>query len=176
MFSRFFFSTLVLATSCTIAATAPAEARDVRTPGHFGLGIGSGTISNGLSAKYFMSKQHALQFNLGSYGGAGFNNRWKRIDGLGFGADYLFEMPAITRVGQAFELAWNLGAGIGLGFRDRDDKYDGLAVAVAFIAGLEFNFIPAPFDLVLEWRPSILVAPAVGIGVLDFTAQLRFYF
>lgn len=176
MSSRRQLTALLLATSFAIGATAPAEARDIRTPGHFGLGIGSGTIANGLSAKYFMSKQHALQFHLGAYGGAGFNNRWKRIDGLGLGADYLFEMPAIARVGKAFELGWNLGAGVGLGFRDRDDKYDGFAVAVAFVAGLEFNFIPAPFDLVLEWRPSVLVAPSIGIGVLDFTAQLRFYF
>jgi len=153
-----------------------AHAEDIRTPGRFGLGIGSGTIANGLSAKYFINKSHALQFHLGAYGGAGFKNRWRTIDGFAVGADYLFEMPAITRVDGAFELGWNLGAGVGVGFRDRGDEFNGAAIAAAFVAGLEFNFIPVPIDLVLEWRPSVLLVPKVGLGILDFTAQLRFYF
>jgi hypothetical protein len=173
--------TSIIAISAGLIATSaltttPAAAEDIRSPGRFGLGIGSGTLANGLSAKYFASKQHAFQFHLGPYGGGGFKNRWAHVDGLGLGADYLFEMPSIARVGKAFELGWNLGVGLGLGFRERDDELDGFALAAAFVAGLEFNFIPVPLDLVLEWRPSILVVPDVGVDLVDFTAQLRFYF
>ncbi len=162
--------------SSAIASAPSAQAEDIRRPGRFGLGIGSGTMTNGLIAKYFASKQHAFQFHLGAYGRGGFKDRWERVDGLGLGADYLFEMPAIARVGKAFELGWNLGAGLGLGFRDRDDEFDGFGFAAAFVAGLELNFIPVLLDLVIEWRPSVLLVPDVGVDLIDFTAQLRFYF
>ena len=63
-----FLGAIVLVT--TLASTAAAE--PIRTPGRFGLGIGTGTLANGLSAKYFMNKKNALQFNLGEFGG----RRW----------------------------------------------------------------------------------------------------
>jgi len=165
-----------LALALTLTGTAAAE--PVRSPGRFGLGIGSATLSNGLSAKYFLSKQHALQFNLGEFGGGGFDNRWSRFDGIGLGVDYLFEMPDIVRAGQAFDLAWNIGVGAGLGFDDDDGKDDHwhTGFAVAFIVGLELNFIPAPFDIVIEWRPGLLLVPDVDFDPVDFTAHIRFYF
>jgi hypothetical protein len=126
-----------------------------------------------------MSRQHALQFTLGEFGGGGFDNRWGRFgDGLGLGADYLFELPDIVRAGRAFDLAWNVGAGIGLGFDDDDgpnDSWD-TAFAVAFVLGLELSFIPVPLDIVLEWRPGLLLVPDVDFDLVDFTAHIRFYF
>lgn len=155
-----------------------ASAKPIRTPGRFGLGLGSATLSNGLSAKYFMSKQDALQFNLGEFGGHGFEHRWRRFDdGLGLGVDYLFEMPDIVRAGRAFDLAWNVGGGLGLGFDDDDNNNDDdVAFALAFVLGLEFNFIPIPIDIVIEWRPGLLLIPDVDFEAIDFTAHIRFYF
>ncbi|MCC6623265.1 MAG: hypothetical protein IT385_18545 [Deltaproteobacteria bacterium] len=167
---------LALALAVTTLGTSTTSAEPIRSPGRFGLGIGSATLSNGLSAKYFMSKQHALQFNLGVFGGGGAEHRWSRFGGLGLGVDYLFEMPDIVRAGEAFDLAWNLGAGVGLGFDDdANDDWD-TALGVSFILGLEFNFIPIPIDLVIEWRPGLLLVPDTDFDAVDFTAHLRFYF
>lgn len=166
----------------TLVSSAPAEAKPVRTPGRFGLGIGMGTIANGLSAKYFIDGKNALQFNLGEFGGRGYDHRWRRFGGFGFSADYLFEMPAIARAGNAFELAWNLGAGVGVGFDDddydrKDEHYeDYFALAASFVLGLEFNFIPIPLDIVIEYRPGLLLVPYVDLDPIDFTAHIRVYF
>lgn len=166
--------------STLVGGTALAE--PIRTPGRFGLGIGMGTLANGLSAKYFIDKENALQFNLGEFGGRGFDRRWGHWGGIGFSADYLFEMPAIARAGNAFELAWNIGAGLGIGF-DNDDYehkhkhyHDYTAFAASFVLGLEFNFIPAPIDIVIEFRPGLLLVPYVDFDPIDFTAHIRVFF
>jgi len=176
--TRTALATLTLLSALALAA--PALAEPIRTPGRFGLGLGSGTISNGLSAKYFVDKSNALQFNLGDFGGGGFDRRWRHFGGFGFGFDYLYEMPTLARAGNAFELAWNLGLGVGVGLDDRDDGHghgaDHFALAAAFVLGLEFNFIPVPIDIVLEFRPGLLLVPRVDFDAVDFTAQIRFYF
>jgi hypothetical protein len=172
----------LLALVFTALTVTSASAEPMRTPGRFGIGIGSGTIANGLSAKYFMTGNHALQFNLGTFGGRGIKHRWSRFGGFGFSADYLFEMPAIARAGNTFELAWNLGAGFGIGFDDNDHEYKNkryhsyTAFAAAFVLGLEFNFIAVPLDIVLEYRPTFFLAPYVAVNPVDFTAHIRFYF
>ncbi|MFO0746406.1 MAG: hypothetical protein U1F43_12130 [Myxococcota bacterium] len=162
-----------------VALAAPASrAEPIRSPGRFGLGLGSSTLANGLSAKYFMSRGDALQFALGEFGGGGLRHRWDRFDdGLALGVDYLVEMPDITRAGRAFDLAWNVGGGIGLGFDDDNaDRHDDFAFAIAFVLGLEFDFIPIPLDIVLEWRPGILLVPDTDFDAVDFTAHIRVYF
>lgn len=159
----------------TLSTTA-AVAKPIRTPGRFGLGIGSGTIANGLSAKYFAAKDHALQFNAGTFGGGGIKHRWNRFHGFGFSADYLFEMPTIATAGRAFDLGWNIGAGVGLGLDDNDTRDDFFALAASFVLGLEFNFIPVPLDIVLEFRPGLLIVPDVDFDPVDFTAHIRVYF
>lgn len=169
---------LVPALSLTllVLTAAPASAKPVRTAGNFGLGLGSGTMANGLSAKYFAATSHALQFNLGVFGGGGIDNRWHRFGGLGLSADYLFEMPTLVKAGRAFELAWNIGAGVGVGLDDHDGGDDVVAFAASFVLGLEFNLIPVPIDIVLEYRPGLLIVPDVDFDAVDFTAHIRFYF
>ena len=49
-------------------------------------------------------------------------------------------------------------------------------VAAAGIAGLEFNFTRAPFDIVLEYRPSVGILPGPGIELIGFTAHVRIWF
>jgi hypothetical protein len=184
------FFVLVLGSGFGLAGSAttasPAAAEQIRTPGRFGLGIGSTTLSNGLSAKYFMSRADALQFGLGELGCCGIRHRWHGFDdGVALGIDYLREMPDITRAGDAFYLAWNFGGGLGIGFWDHDhfddidDDFDddgGVAVAATFVLGLEFDFIPIPLDIVLEWRPGFLLVPDFDFDAVDFTAHIRVYF
>jgi hypothetical protein len=164
----------------SLAAPGAHARSPIRKPGRFGLGLGLTTLSTGVSAKYVVDRVGALQFGLGSLGCCGARHRWGDWGGVGFGVDYLFEMPTIAVAGRAFELAWNFGPGLGFGFDSRDhDRYygdDNLALAASFVLGLEFDFIPIPLDVVLEWRPNFLFVPAVDVDPLDFTAHVRGYF
>lgn len=162
--------TLALAALAPRAHAAPDQ---IRKPGKFGIGLGSGTLSNGLSGKLYLADLHALQFTLGAFGGGGIDDRWHRVAGFAFGVDYLIELPDIVTAGDAFVLGWNAGVGGALGVAD---GHSDLAVAAAGIVGLEFRLIPVPIDIVLEYRPGLLIIPDVAFDAVDFTAHIRFYF
>ena len=120
-----------------------------------------------------MGKGGAFQANLGVWGGGGIVGRYKQFRGLAGSLDYLYEMPRMARVKNAFELAWSMGFGAGVGAVDFSD---GPLVAGAFVLGLEFLISPVPMDVVIEYRPSILLVPKIGYDMLDFTGQVRWYF
>lgn len=133
----------------------------VRETGNFGLGLGGGLGPVGISAKYFMSDKHALQGMAGTYARGG---------GLGLGADYLFEGPAIV-TGEVAELGWNVGAGPQLYL------FGGtLGLAATGVAGLEVNFQPVPIDIVLEYRPGVYIIPGVAADLVNFSGHVRYYF
>lgn len=159
--------------AASLAAPPAGAANDVRQPGRTGIGIGSGTFANGLSLKNFVSARNAFQANLGSWGGGGWKDRWGHYGGLAFSLDYLYSMPVVGRAGNVVEFAWNAGVGAGIGVSDFEDR---VAVAAAGVVGLEVLLVPAPFDLVVEWRPTLGVVPGIGIDAIDFTAHLRIYF
>jgi len=95
------------------------------------------------------------------------------VAGFAFGVDYLIELPDIVTAGDAFVLGWNAGIGGALGVAD---GHSDLAIAAAGIVGLEFRIIPVPIDIVLEYRPGLLIVPDVAFDAVDFTAHIRFYF
>lgn len=138
----------------------------------FGIGIGSATIANGISGK-FMQGPGAIQAVVGFWGGGGPRHRFGGPDGVAVAADYLFEMPSLAR-SPYFSIDWSFGLGAGFGVEEFDDHGPGLAVAG--IAGLEFNFTVIPFDLTLEYRPSVGLLPGPGLNLIDFTAHLRVWF
>lgn len=146
----------------------------VRSAGSVGLGLGAGTVANGLSLKYYFGAAGSLQMNVGAWGGGGSKGRFKSFKGGAVSVDYLYEMPVIVRSRNVFVLAWNMGLGLGAGSAGFGDDDAGLAAA--FVAGLEFLFVKVPIDLVIEFRPAILVVPEVGFDLVDFTAQVRYYF
>lgn len=131
-------------------------------PGEFGIGLGSGTMTRlGLSFKYFMG-DHAIQANLGCRG-------WS-CGGIGVSADYLFELPALVE-GRVMSLDWNAGVGPGLGLSSGQIDF-----AAAGVLGLEANFKPIPLDLVLEWRPTLLIVPDVHFEPVEFSGHVRYWF
>jgi len=158
----------VLAPSRANAWTQPREG--------FGLGIGSGTGATGVSAKWMM-QPGALQFVLGFWGHGDGNSgpgprQYTHLDGIALSVDYLFEMPSLART-QFFNLDWSFGLGGGVGVATGGGTP---GVAVAGIAGLEFNFTKIPLDLTVEYRPAIGFLPGFGIGLIGFTAHLRVWF
>jgi len=136
------FVVAVLASSQAKAWTQPREG--------FGLGIGSGTGATGVSAKW-MIQPGALQFVLGFWGHGDGNSgpgprQYTHLDGIALSVDYLFEMPSLART-QFFNLDWSFGLGGGVGVATGGGTP---GVAVAGIAGLEFNFTRIPHDLTVE--------------------------
>lgn len=146
----------------TLAWAAPAHADK---PGTFGIGLGAGTVSNGLSGKYYMGS-FALQANLGLFGAGAdrFGN-----NGFAFSVDGLLEQNALFKNG-VVSIDWNLGLGAGLGASD-----NAFVLAAAGVLGLEFNFIPVPIDFVVEYRPTLVITE-LDLNVIDFTGHLRYYF
>lgn len=152
----------IVATLLTLLAPIAALAEGpVREAGNFGIGLGGGLGPVGISAKYFMGDQHAIQGMVGTYARGG---------GLGLGADYLFEGPAIV-TGEVAELGWNVGAGPQLYLFANT-----LGLAATGVAGLEVNFQPVPIDVVIEYRPGILIIPVVGADLVNFSGHVRYYF
>ena len=164
---------LVLVLLLPFSRPALADPEPVRQPGNFALGLGGGTSTAGLSMKYFTSSTLAIQGVIGAgYG----TNRWDDgpgggwEGGLGVSADLLFEMPAFYEAPEV-ELAWSIGPGVGLWLTD-----DWAAVAASGALGFEVNVSAVPIDLVVEYRPRLLVVPDVAFDFINFSGHIRYVF
>lgn len=163
---------VVMFLGLVMSPTVLADPEPVRQPGNFGLGLGGGTSTAGISMKYFMSSSMAVQGVVGAgYGNSGRGNGPGDWDGgFGAGADLLFEMPAFHE-SQDLELAWNAGPGVGLWIMD-----DWAALAVSGVLGFEFNVSALPIDIVLEYRPRLRVVPDVDFDFVNFSGHIRYIF
>lgn len=150
-------------------STAAHAGSPVRSGGNLGLGVGGGYWLDGLSLKYFMGDNTAVQGVIGAYGWGSHNDDYYYGNGIGLSGDFLWEMPALTD-NEAFELGWNAGLGPSVAVDD-----DWLALGVHGTLGLEFNFNPIPIDLVLEYKPGIYVVPGVGADFWNFGGHIRIY-
>jgi hypothetical protein len=166
---RLFIGIALVATVVTLS-TSDAHAFGEARRG-FGVGIGSGTIANGLSVK-MMAGPGAFQWVAGFWGGGGAGDRFRRIDGVAGSLDYLFEMPSLAR-SQYFTVDWAFGFGGGVGVPTFNGQ---VGAAASGIAGIEFNFTAVPLDLTIEYRPTVAIIPDPGLHLIDFTAHLRLWF
>ncbi len=144
---------------------------------NFGLGIGMGTGASGFSGKFMLGGGgNAIQTVLGFWGGDGGGDHSgpgrPHLDGVALSVDYLFEMPALAK-SEYFDLDWDFGLGAGVGVSTGGGAP---GVAVAGIAGLEFNFTKVPFDVAIEYRPAVGILPNPWIGLVGFTAHVRLWF
>lgn len=151
-------ATAALALSTTAQAATPSS-------GNFGLGLGGGTGVTGLSGKYYLGESSAVQGMLGWWG------LGHDASAMGLGADYLLEMPAFAEA-DPLKLGWNAGAGGMLWVWDGG----GAAIAGSGVLGLEVLLQPIPLDIVLEYRPTVLIIPDVYIDLVNFTGHIRYYF
>jgi len=161
----------------TALATAPLNAHaieladPIREGGHWGIGLGGGLGVSGVSFKWFMAKSLALQAVAGFYGGGGaFGADSANAGGLGINVDLLFELPTIVMAGDVMELGWNIGPGVWTSIGS--DFWLG----VNGVLGLEFNFIPVPIDLVIEYKPSLLLVDHIDFSAYSFCGHVRIYF
>jgi len=158
-----------------LLAPSPAAANFGTPRQGFGIGIGMGTGASGLSGKFMMGPG-AIQAVVGFWGGDGGGDHSgpgrPHLDGVALSVDYLFEMPTLAK-SEYFNLDWCFGLGGGVGVSTGGGTP---GVAVAGIAGLEFNFIKAPLDVAIEYRPSVGILPGPYIALIGFTAHVRLWF
>ena len=169
-------SALIVGFAATVLLAPSPAAADFGTPRQgFGLGIGMGTGASGLSGKFMMGPG-AIQAVVGVWGGKDGGDHSgpgrPRLDGVALSVDYLFEMPTLAK-SEYFNLDWCFGLGGGVGVSTGGGAP---GVAVAGIAGLEFNFTRAPLDVAIEYRPAVGILPNPWIGLIGFTAHVRLWF
>ena len=152
-----FLTTLLLTLTCSTSALANSP---VRQPGNLGVGLAGGYGVSGLSLKYFGASQ-SLQ------GTVGVNLRY---DYIGLSADYLIELTPFAE-SDVVDLAPAVGLGAFAGLGDRS-----VNLGVSAVGGLEFLLVPVPIDLVIEWRPSLLIVPSPRLALVGFTGHVRYYF
>jgi hypothetical protein len=157
------FSMLSLITVLTLFSSS-ARAEDP-SGGNFGLGIGGGMISTGISGKYY---QGPVAFQ-GVVGWWGLGR--EGTDALGLNLDFLKEQPSFAG-GGPLQLGWNYGLGGGAVIVDGG----GLGLGASGIAGLEFLIQPVPLDIVLEYRPGLWIVPDVNLDLVNFSGHIRYYF
>jgi hypothetical protein len=172
------FALLVLFALPSTASAQWEHSKQIRSAGTFGIGVGSGTLAYGLSMKYFTASNFAIQGNVGYWRGRWWGRcgrdscRYYRGNSFALSADAIFEQATIAG-NSDIELAWNFGVGGGLGLSEYEDA---VGAAAAGILGLELLIHVIPIDLVLEWRPNLLVIPDFDPDLVNFTGHLRFYF
>ena len=160
---------LTTAMAALLCVSTAAEAKPIHSAGRFGIGLGAGTIANGLSLKYFMADSLAIQANVGTLGGHG-SDRLKDNGGIAASADLLIENSPLV-ASSLLNLEWNYGVGAGVGIRN-----DNSVIAAAGVLGLEVNFNVIPVDIVLEYRPNLALSPDVDLELVDFSGHVRYYF
>jgi hypothetical protein len=137
-----------------------------RTAGSTGVGLrgtflGSNIYGAGISAKHFLTDDHAIQGVVGLGGNT-----------LLLNADYLFEQKVFGET-EGVEFAWNIGPGAGLGIAS---DASALGLSVSGVAGLEIALVPIPLDFVLEYRPELVVIPVIALDIAQFYAHVRWFF
>lgn len=189
---------VALATGLGLSSFAlTSEAEAAPTPGNkiqgrggnFGLGLSHGDPF-GLSAKWFMHPNHALQSDIG----------WAPLHhGHGrFGIDYLWH-PGTFFSNDTLDLVPYLGVGLGLGFwhnycggyryaHCRGRYYDNLGYSRGYyygggaafmirapILGIGIHWKKIPLDTMMEgsWSPYV-ARPDLAQG--DFSLKVRYYF
>jgi hypothetical protein len=174
---------LVLATTFVIAAATPAEARprparrasNFTANKTFGLGIMFGSPT-GLSGKYFLGADTALDFGLGVYG------RGYRGDGYGRGihlhADFLWHPVNLVSTAP-FELPLYLGIGGRLWDHNRRRDYDDhIHLGVRAPIGIAFDFNNVPLDIFVEFALVFDLLIDDDHGYLDVNGAfgIRYWF
>ncbi|QDG50737.1 hypothetical protein FIV42_08340 [Persicimonas caeni] len=152
---------------CLVSSSAFAQ----RAPNGFGIGIGAATVAGGLSIKTGTASGFTFQGVVGPW--RGYGPEWRYgADSIAVAGDFLYEQAPLAS-GGLLSLGWNYGVGVGAGFGD----WGGAVVGVTGVLGLEFNFVPAPIDVVLEYRPGLYIGENdFDIAFWDVTPHIRLWF
>ncbi len=126
----------------------------------FGLGVVIGEPT-GISAKYWLSNQNALDFALGY--------SFVRKERIHFHMDYLFHHQNIFRAEE------NIALYYGPGFRIRSVEGDDARLGARFALGLVWLPRNAPVDVFVEIAPILDIIPATRFQI-NAGLGFRFFF
>jgi hypothetical protein len=145
-----------------LCVSAVAQAQDYNT----GIGFRGGYF-NGLTVKHFVSNKAAFEGILSS--------RWRGLQITG-----LYEIH-----GEAFNtnrLNWYYGFGAHIGFWDGNETQWGnrgtnyTVIGIDGILGMEYNFIEAPFNISIDWKPSMNLVGYTGFWGDGGALSIRYIF
>ena len=137
-----------------------SSAQSVSDPGYkFALGVrlssAAPTLSNSVSAKYFINDRDALE------GLLSFGTR--------FGIGGLYERHQL--IGSIPNFTWFYGGGGYLGFEDHNTY-----LGPTGIVGLDYKFQNVPLNLSLDWKPELDILPSINFVPDAFAVTVRFAF
>ncbi len=149
---------------CVIMVPGMASAASKIGAGSLGLGLGGGTLTSGITAKYYLGSKSAVQAVVGASG-------W----GFGAGVDYVQEFVDIAQPSWG---KFNLYGGAGGAFHAYDVGVDQAAlIGVAGVLGINLHFTEVPLELATEWRPSFIIGDYVsGLHLGGAGGSIRWYF
>ena len=143
----------------------------------FGVGLGVGTFNMGLSAKYNLGGNTAIQGLLGARGS----------DGFALGVDFIINMPPSLLKNRDVSLDWYAGVGAAIWsyngrHNSRDENWN--TFAISGVVGLSLMLQKVPLEFALEWRPSFYISGADswyddgrdGLYLVEFGGSIRWFF
>lgn len=143
---------LVFASTTSIAEARPRPAgkhhqSNFEANKTFGLGLILGAPS-GLSGKYFLGPDTAIDFGIGFLGCCYHRGR----GGLHLHGDFLWHPISLVSA-DAFELPFYVGVGLRFWDFNDNDYDDGDAIGIRVPFGLAFDFNDIPIDIFVELVP-----------------------
>ncbi|MFU8802687.1 MAG: hypothetical protein ACNA8W_02660 [Bradymonadaceae bacterium] len=148
------------------AQVAVGELQPLGEAGHFGAGIGGGTLTSGVTAKYYVGDRHALQAFVGL---------WR----FGFlspalSLDYVQELGPLIDI-EAGHLVWGIGGGVG-GIFDLEGLEDIWHFGISAVTGPVWQFNYIPVELTIDVRPTLIFGEVFGGVRIGVGGALRWYF
>jgi len=143
----------------------------------FGIGLGGGTFTSGISAKYNMGGGTALQGILGARGG----------DGFALGLDFIINMPPDLVENKDVSLNWYAGFGGSIWHYSGhwgNDNYSWNTFGISGVVGLALMLQKVPLEFSLEWRPTFYISGSdyewyegySGFRLFDLAGSVRWFF
>lgn len=139
-------------------------AQDYRT----GIGLRGG-FANGITLKHFVSESSAFEFL--------FASRWRGVE-----ITALYEIH--NRAFHQERLNWYYGIGAHVGFWNGDYTYkywgergvDYSVFGIDGILGIEYNFVEAPFNIGIDWKPAYNLVGHSGFWYDGGALSVRYIF
>lgn len=137
-----------------------------------GLGLGTGLFTSGLTGKFYLDNESAIQAFIGDFGHYG---RTYCSYGCGFSlsVDYVNEFSTLAEAdpGRLF-----LGAGGGGAIYSPAAPFTGVGFAANALVELGWHFKDFPLELVLDLRAAFDFGPFADLFFIHGGGAIRFYF
>lgn len=152
----------ILILSIVFFSVFPGYTQDYST----GIGLRAG-FSNGLTIKHFTGEKTALE--------GLFASRWR-------GAEFTLLYEIHNRAFQKERLNWYYGIGGHIGFWNGsyanwgDPGTSYTVVGIDGILGLEYNFVEAPFNISVDWKPAFNIIGYTGFWGDGGALSIRYIF